>query len=110
MTGCTSDTFYHHFNGLFEEGMTWLNYGEWQIDHIFPLAAVDPADVSSILGAFNYRNLRPVWAAQNSKKGAAVSSPRPLISQLTRGHPDSLQAVPVHELSFLLSAATHKKG
>ena len=44
ITGCTSDTFYQHFNDQFEEGMTWMNYGEWQIDHIFPLAGVDPTD------------------------------------------------------------------
>ena len=102
MTGCTSDTFYHHFNALFEEGMTWLNYGEWQIDHVFPLAAVDPSDVGSILGAFNYQNLRPVWSADNSKKGATVSSPPPVNSSLTRGHPDHLQIVPAHELHILL--------
>jgi hypothetical protein len=101
MTGCTSDTFYHHFNELFEEGMTWLNYGDWQIDHIFPLAAVDSSDTSSILGAFNYMNLRPVWAPANSTKGATVSSPRPLRGQLTRGHPDFVQRVPAHQLQVL---------
>lgn len=101
MTGCTSETFYKHFNDQFEKGMTWLNYGEWQIDHIFPLAAVDPSDTSSILGAFNYRNLRPVWATSNSTKGATVSSPRPTHGYLTRGHPDLLQTIPAVQLQII---------
>jgi hypothetical protein len=101
MTGCTTETFYRHFNSLFEGGMTWLNYSEWQIDHIFPLAAIEQSDISSILGAFNYQNLRPMWALDNSKKGTSVICPRPIVSHLSRGHPDSEQNVHFNDLDII---------
>lgn len=74
LTGCTTVVFYEHFNCLFDDGMTWFNHGDWHIDHIYPLAAIDPTSMESVLAAFHYTNLRPIWAAQNSEKGATVSS------------------------------------
>lgn len=50
--------------------MAWENYGEWNIDHIKPLAAffdegiTDPAVISSLA------NLQPLWALENIQKGS----------------------------------------
>lgn len=53
----------------FLPGMTWANYGEWQVDHVKPLAAfvVKGQDVNLA----NLRcNLRPAWASDNQRKSA----------------------------------------
>ena len=36
--GCTFEIFKQHIEAQFKEGITWLNYGEWHIDHKIPLA------------------------------------------------------------------------
>jgi hypothetical protein len=61
----------------FLPGMTWENWGSgegtWQIDHVFPLAAADLSDRAQLLAVCNYRNLQPLWFADNVAKGDAVS-------------------------------------
>ena len=54
-----------------QAGMTWANYGsEWHIDHKKPVRRFyeqgisDPAIVNAL------SNLRPMWAADNLKKGS----------------------------------------
>ena len=37
--GCTRDDLRARFKLMFEEGMTWNNYGEWQIDHMILIDA-----------------------------------------------------------------------
>ncbi len=61
----------------FLPGMTWENWGSgpgsWQIDHVYPLAAADLTDRAQLLAACNYRNLQPLWFADNLAKGDSVS-------------------------------------
>lgn len=56
----------HHIESQFKEGMTWDNYGEWEIDHIKPLTSFDldtkPSEVNSL------SNLQPLWKEENMKK------------------------------------------
>lgn len=54
------------------EYMTWDNYGDWEIDHIRPLASFDLADPKQLAQACNYRNLQPMWKEDNRKKGDRV--------------------------------------
>ena len=56
----------------FEPGMTWDNYGEWQIDHIIPCSYFDLTKEENQRICFNYRNLQPLWASENNKKKAKV--------------------------------------
>jgi 5-methylcytosine-specific restriction endonuclease McrA len=51
---------------LFKEGMTWDNYGEWEIDHIIPLSSSNSEKELNKL--FHYTNLQPLWAVENLKK------------------------------------------
>jgi hypothetical protein len=61
----------------FLPGMAWENWGKgegkWQIDHFFPLAAADLSDRAQLLAVCNYRNLQPLWFADNVAKGDSVS-------------------------------------
>lgn len=66
----------HHFRAWieskFQNGMSWENYGQWHLDHIKPLASFDLSDDSHVLQACNYRNIQPLWALDNIRKGARV--------------------------------------
>lgn len=55
-----------HIEGLFKDGMTWENHGEWHIDHIIPLASAKTED--EIRKLFHYTNLQPLWAEDNLRK------------------------------------------
>jgi hypothetical protein len=57
---------------MFTEGMSWDNYGEWHIDHILPCSSFDLADIEQQKICFNYKNLQPLWAEDNLRKGAKI--------------------------------------
>jgi hypothetical protein len=69
--GCTVDELVDHIESQFTDGMTWDNTSEWHIDHIIPCALYgdDIVDAAEQKKCFNYRNLRPLWAAENIRKG-----------------------------------------
>lgn len=52
----------------FKDGMSWSNHGEWEIDHVIPLAYAKTE--SHLIELLNYKNLQPLWASANRKKGA----------------------------------------
>lgn len=59
-----------HLERQFLKGMTWDNRGEWEIDHITPLALFnfDSAEHPDFRAAWALTNLRPIWADDNRKK------------------------------------------
>tara|TARA_R110002012_G_scaffold229781_1_gene402492 strand:+ start:21 stop:674 length:654 start_codon:yes stop_codon:yes gene_type:complete len=59
-----------HIGRQFQNGMTWSNYGEWHIDHIIPLSSAKTE--AELLKLCHYRNLQPLWAADNMSKGAKI--------------------------------------
>jgi hypothetical protein len=71
LLGCTGAVLREHIEARFQVGMTWDNHGThgWHFDHVRPLASFDLTDPEQQLAAFNYRNLQPLWAADNLKKG-----------------------------------------
>lgn len=48
-----------YLEDLFQKGMTWENFGEWEIDHIIPVSKG---------GSFHYTNTQPLWMVENRKK------------------------------------------
>jgi hypothetical protein len=63
-----------HIESQFVDGMSWENYGDWHIDHIIPLSAhnYDTFESPDFKRAWALENLRPLWAADNLRKGAKL--------------------------------------
>jgi hypothetical protein len=71
LVGCSIDKLKQHLESKFTEGMSWDNYGKWHVDHIKPCASFDLSDPQQQRLCFNYKNLQPLWAADNLSKGAS---------------------------------------
>lgn len=70
--GCTIAELKNHLERRFKKGMSWGNYGKWEIDHIVPLNFFDLTDRKQFLQACNYSNLQPLWRKTNREKGAKI--------------------------------------
>lgn len=66
LVGCTMVQFRKHIASLFTEGMSEFNYGEWELDHIIPLASA--ATIEDAKKLFHYSNYQPLWAIDNRRK------------------------------------------
>lgn len=64
--GCSWDEFKIHIESQFVEGMSWVNRGDWHIDHYYPLSKA--RDEAHLLELNHYTNLRPMWAIDNIRK------------------------------------------
>ncbi len=65
LIGCTIIELKIYIQNLFTEGMSWDNYGLWQIDHIMPCASFDMSIIEQQQICFHYSNLQPLWAIDN---------------------------------------------
>lgn len=71
LLGCQISFLCSYLESLFKAGMTWENYGPvWHIDHIRPCASFNLTDPEQQRVCFNYKNLQPLFAVENLKKGA----------------------------------------
>ena len=68
--GCTIKEFIKFLETKFVAGMSWRNYGEWEIDHIKPLASFDLTNQRQQKAAVHYTNLQPLWQKDNNLKRA----------------------------------------
>jgi hypothetical protein len=66
--GCDIKFYRKYLEEKFTDGMSWDNYGEWEIDHIKPLDKFD-LEVNQF-EAFNYKNTQPLWKSDNRKKSS----------------------------------------
>lgn len=69
LLGCSIDAFKIHLSFFFTEGMSFENYGKWQVDHVIPCSLFDLTKESEQRVCFNFRNCRPMWAGHNAAKG-----------------------------------------
>ena len=70
--GCSIEELMVHLSSMFALGMSRDNYGQWQIDHIVPLASFDLTKPTQVKRACHYTNLQPLWAEDNARKGAQL--------------------------------------
>ncbi|OLS16004.1 MAG: hypothetical protein RBG13Loki_0382 [Promethearchaeota archaeon CR_4] len=68
LIGCTIPEVRRYIELKFEPWMSWDNHGEWEIDHIIPLASFDLTDPKQQQKAFHYTNLQPLSWQENLKK------------------------------------------
>lgn len=59
--GCSFDEFKKHIEFLFQPGMTWDNYGDWELDHVNPLSVAHLEGPEAFARACRYTNLQPLW-------------------------------------------------
>lgn len=64
--GCSILDFKLYIEQQFLEGMSWDNYGEWELDHIKPISLATNLDELLILN--HYTNFQPLWAHDNRVK------------------------------------------
>lgn len=71
LIGCSASELKTYLEGLFQEGMTWDNYGRngWHVDHIKPCALFDLTNPKEQRKCFHFTNLQPLWEHDNLSKG-----------------------------------------
>jgi hypothetical protein len=69
IVGCSILAARNHIASLFQPGMTWDNYGEWEIDHIKPCDSFDLTLLEQQKLCFHWTNLQPLWWQDNVRKG-----------------------------------------
>lgn len=72
LLGCSIESLKRYLESKFKEGMTWENYGKWEIDHIYPCSKFDLLKKEEQKKCYNYRNLQPLWKIDNRKKGGKL--------------------------------------
>lgn len=77
LVGCSMDELCQHLERQFAAGMDWSNYGAWHIDHIVPCASFFLKEEAEMRKCFHFTNLQPLWAADNSSKGARLDWVKP---------------------------------
>lgn len=67
----TLQEFVIHLESLFQDGMTWKNYGKWHIDHVKPIVLFNfkIAEDPEFKECWALKNLQPLWAKDNDSKG-----------------------------------------
>jgi hypothetical protein len=59
-----------YLSSRFDNGMSWDNYGEWEIDHIVPLASA--STIEEVEALCHYTNLQPLWKSENRTKSNKI--------------------------------------
>lgn len=70
LLGYTPDALRAHLEGQFLPGMSWDNYGDWEVDHRRPIASFPLDAPLRVVNALT--NLQPLWKMDNRRKHARV--------------------------------------
>ena len=77
LVGYTVDDLKKHLQRKFPSGMSWDNYGKWQIDHRIPISVFNfenPKDLD-FRRCWDLKNLQPMWKIDNIKKSNKLDRP-----------------------------------
>jgi len=66
---CSHAVLQRHIAARFTDGMEWVRYGQWEVDHVIPLSAA--RSLNELVSLCHYRNLQPLWKRDNLIKGGA---------------------------------------
>jgi hypothetical protein len=76
--GCKIPFFKAYIEQRFLPGMSWENRSEWHLDHITPVASADTE--KKLIKLNHYTNFRPLWAADNIRKGDKMNEQLTLLA------------------------------
>lgn len=68
LLGCDIMQFKKYIKSKFKKGMTWKNYGEWELDHIKPCCSFDLTNLDQQKLCFHYSNIQPLWKKEHREK------------------------------------------
>jgi hypothetical protein len=68
MLGCSYADARAWIESKFKRGMDWHNAGDWEIDHVIPIAAFDLSNDAHVRRVNHYSNLQPLWREENRRK------------------------------------------
>lgn len=68
--GYTADQLRKRIEYQFVDGMTWGNYGDWEIDHKIPMSIFLRRGETRTHIINSLSNLQPMWKFENRSKGA----------------------------------------
>jgi hypothetical protein len=68
LLGCSYAEARAWIESKFRRGMGWHNAGEWEIDHVIPIAAFDLSNDAHVRRVNHYSNLQPLWKDENRAK------------------------------------------
>lgn len=74
LLGCTVEFLIERITGMLQPGMSWHNYGKWELDHIKPCANFDFTNPDHQRECFHYTNLQPLWKLHNIVKSDGPNS------------------------------------
>ena len=60
------ETVFKHIESQFEEGMTWENLGDWEVEYLFPLRFAN--SIEQLHKLCHYKGLRPIWSREYKEK------------------------------------------
>ena len=65
-----------HLESLFKPGMSWDNYGDWEIDHVIPVSAFqyNSPDDPTFKQCWSLTNLQPLWRHDNRTKSDRIEA------------------------------------
>jgi len=63
--GCSSAEFVRHIEAQFQDGMSWDNRHDWELDHIRPCRDFDFLKQEHVAACFHFTNMRPLWRREN---------------------------------------------
>jgi hypothetical protein len=67
---CNFEFFFSYISSQFTEGMSFNNYGEWELDHIKPIASAK--NLKDVEDLNHYTNFRPLWRNNNRVKSKKI--------------------------------------
>lgn len=70
--GYSYEDFISHIESQFAPGMSWMNHGDWHIDHVIPINYFIKNGINNPSVINSLSNLRPLWASENLLKGDKV--------------------------------------
>lgn len=68
--GCSTVFAKEYIQSKFDNGMTWDNWGEWELDHIIPVNTFDLTVEVNTFAVSHYTNLQPLWKKDHIKKSS----------------------------------------